>query len=185
MSAKFTAGLGAALLLTPALASARPFRVMDVPSAPNGCMTCHTTPMGGPRNVFGQQVAMNLEAGDPPMAHVDWAALCPQDADGDGASNGIELGDTDCSWQTGDNPVAAVSDPADVNDAPSNMPDAGVGPDAGSPASDAGMSQDPIDDEGGCDAAGFNGGASSAWLLAGIGILLRRRRSRTQGGRID
>jgi len=33
------------------------------------------------------------------------AALCAQDSDGDGQSNGLELGDPDCTWSKGSTPA--------------------------------------------------------------------------------
>lgn len=73
-------------------ASARNFRVAMVP---NGdvfrCATCHVSPGGGgTRNPFGRAV----EAITGASTRAFWSAtLAAQDSDGDGFSNGVELGD--------------------------------------------------------------------------------------------
>jgi hypothetical protein len=52
---------------------------------------------GGTLNPFGQAF---LDAG------LTWTqALCNADSDGDGRSNGVELGDPGCTWQEGQNPT--------------------------------------------------------------------------------
>lgn len=70
-----------------------------VPNASKtGCQTCHVNPGGGaPWNVFGQQVRANLTGGQP-----DWGRIYDLDADEDGATNGLELGDPDGTWIPGD-----------------------------------------------------------------------------------
>merc|ERR1719277_342470 len=51
---------------------------------------------GGSLNVFG--TAFNEEG-------KEWTtALCEADSDGDGQTNGYELGDPDCAWKEGDTP---------------------------------------------------------------------------------
>ena len=57
----------------------------------------HTRPSGGgERNPFGQDFS---------AAGFTWSnALCRQDSDGDGISNGAELGDPDCLWVQGNSP---------------------------------------------------------------------------------
>ena len=63
-----------------------------------GCTTCHVNSQGGaPWNAFGEQVRANLTGGEP-----DWSKIYNLDADGDGASNGLELGDPDGTWKSGD-----------------------------------------------------------------------------------
>jgi dopamine beta-monooxygenase len=51
---------------------------------------------GGDRNVFGLDFAANGFTWTP--------ALCQKDSDGDGATNGFELGDPDCTWTPGSTP---------------------------------------------------------------------------------
>ncbi|RUS68433.1 hypothetical protein EGW08_023805, partial [Elysia chlorotica] len=65
----------------------------------------HVTPEGGSDlNSFGRRF---IEVGK------TWTkALCQEDSDGDGRSNGQELGDPDCSWTPGKMlPALAVSHP--------------------------------------------------------------------------
>ena len=51
---------------------------------------------GGARNPFGKDFA---------LAGRTWTeALCKKDSDGDGLSNGLELGDPDCQWSEGQTP---------------------------------------------------------------------------------
>merc|ERR1719203_2485219 len=52
---------------------------------------------GGVRNPFGLDFAA--------ASHTWTAALCAKDSDGDGQSNGLELGDPDCIWSEGDVPA--------------------------------------------------------------------------------
>jgi hypothetical protein len=66
---------------------------------PNGisasCLNCHNDTSGGADNlnVMGNDVQANLSEGVP-----DWSALYKLDSDGDGASNGLELGDPCGTW---------------------------------------------------------------------------------------
>lgn len=57
----------------------------------------HMNPMGGgKRNPFGKDFA---------AAGLEWTTeLCEMDSDGDGRSNGMELGDPECLWVPGDTP---------------------------------------------------------------------------------
>jgi len=51
---------------------------------------------GGVRNAFGEDFA---------AAGFKWTTeLCQKDSDGDGKSNGLELGDPDCTWKKGETP---------------------------------------------------------------------------------
>ena len=47
------------------------------------------------------------------------------DADGDGVSNAIELGDPECLWRVEDDPITPVSDASDATDQPENMDNQG------------------------------------------------------------
>ncbi len=105
------------------------------------CARCHNNPGGGgPRNLFGDQVAGNLNGNN-----VNWPAVCILDADGDGESNGAELGDPCCIWTVGATPqTATTSDPSDNGAVSGNTcapDDAGPGPEP----DDAGV----VDDDGG------------------------------------
>merc|ERR1711862_696191 len=55
---------------------------------------------GGARNPFGEAFA---------KAGYEWTAeLCTEDSDGDGQSNGLELGDPHCQWLEGSVPARIV-----------------------------------------------------------------------------
>jgi hypothetical protein len=81
-----------------------------------GCPLCHQDGVfgAGNRTPFGAQVA-GVAAG----GNYDWSAIYNLDADGDGASNGLELGDPDGLWRTGaPDPEGPVTDPNDPNALP-------------------------------------------------------------------
>lgn len=66
-----------------------------------GCATCHFVVFfgGGPRNAFGRDFADNDRR---------WsAALAELDSDGDGQTNGEELGDPCATWAVGEPPPRA------------------------------------------------------------------------------
>lgn len=66
---------------------------------------------GGPRNSFGEDFDANGRT---------WTvALCETDSDGDGLTNGQELGDPDCVWSKGDTPkfTAGITHPGSAEDA--------------------------------------------------------------------
>jgi len=75
------------------LAMARDFRVNLIPNGQVfSCNTCHQSGGGSPRNPFG--LAVGAITGTSGVAF--WsAALAAQDSDGDGFTNGEELGDPD------------------------------------------------------------------------------------------
>jgi uncharacterized protein (TIGR03382 family) len=104
-----------ALLSSTAVAEARPFRVGDIPNgSKNTCLNCHGDTKGSVRTDFGSDAQNFLEPGTVQLAHVNWAPLCPLDSDGDGWTNGKELGDPNCTWKAGDpNPNAYVWNPGD------------------------------------------------------------------------
>lgn len=79
-------------------ASAREFRVNQVPNGPEfSCNVCHEPGNTGYVNPFGVQVLDNLS-----QQNVVWEDLAMLDADGDGYTNGVELGDPDGTWRRGD-----------------------------------------------------------------------------------
>lgn len=189
------------------VAEARSQRVQQIPNGEIfSCTTCHdaTFPTGaqdGARNAFGQQVEANLTGGGAVSAQeVDWPAIYDLDADGDGFTNGEELGDPDGVWSEGANPPESYdpSNPADADDTPDigGGEDAGGGDDAGGPSMDAGSSDDAgmtadtggtedpggNDDGGssdeGCSSTGTADPLSTGALVAlfGLGLAALRRR---------
>jgi hypothetical protein len=98
----------AAILLVPTTASARDFRVQQIPNGPRfSCDTCHEPGNFGYLNPFGFQVLESLSEND-----VVWAELANLDADNDGYPNGVELGDPNGSWRIGDShPGGTPSNP--------------------------------------------------------------------------
>lgn len=175
------------ILMAAAAAEARPFRVNQLPSAPGGCDTCHTMGGGSPTNVFGRDVFQTLSGSPISSAAVNWPALCVLDSDGDGASNGAELGDAACTWRVGQSSRTALADPADPASVPGGGADAGfrdalTGGDTGvSGGTDAGMrSTSEFDDEGGCSATGANASVP-LWAVAIVGWAWMRRRLNSAG----
>lgn len=123
--------LGAvAVLLLPVSAGAGSFRVSQVPNAPRSCNTCHTNGGGTPRNAFGLDVEENLENFDPEVPAADnnddvqWDLIFDLDSDGDGFTNGEELGDPDGLFPLTDAPLPrdapgfVATAPGDPDDSP-------------------------------------------------------------------
>lgn len=124
-------------------AEARAFRVEEIPNgAKFGCRNCHNDDNGSTNTPFLADVRSNLDGvGLVQESHVVWGpALCNVDSDGDGWSNGIELGDPDCVWTIGAAP--AKSNATNPGNAKSHPPpvcgngklDAGEACDAGEQA---------------------------------------------------
>ena len=97
-------------------ADARPFRVSQLPNGSAlGCASCHVDPAGGgPLTSFGRDINNNYLTQSGRSGNVQWnAMLAMLDSDGDGVSNGRELGDPD-----GDGTVDSsiqVTNPGDPN----------------------------------------------------------------------
>lgn len=110
------AALGVAA--TASRADARSFRQSQIPNSPGQCLTCHEMFAGGPRNAFGQDVENAL--GEPASsADVDWSSIFNLDSDGDGFTNGEELGDPNGTWTIGTMPPSGpVYDPSDAASLP-------------------------------------------------------------------
>ncbi len=105
-----------ALLCVPMLASARSFRVQQMPNGARfGCANCHVAAAGsGPRNPFGRAVEAIVNPG---QATPYWSAtLAALDSDGDGAPNGVELGDPEGDGTP--TPGALVTNPGNAASAP-------------------------------------------------------------------
>lgn len=101
------------------VAEARNFRVAQLPNGSAfNCGTCHVSSAGGgPRNPFGQ--AVQAITGSSSVAF--WSAsLAAKDSDGDGSSNGVELGDPEGDgtatpgWKV-TNPGSASSKPVNAS----------------------------------------------------------------------
>ena len=112
-------------LISISVADARPFRPGMIPNgfpAAGGCLACHTgfpRPGDGPRNAFGQEVGKRVTPGG---QEVFWGPeLAALDSDGDGFTNGEELGDPDGIWEQGTASVghaALVSRPGSASSVP-------------------------------------------------------------------
>lgn len=180
-----------AIVLLPSEAWARAEYLGQIPNGTVfACATCHVSPAGGgPRNPFGTSTEAALDG-----ANVRWLDLYALDSDGDGQTNGQELGDPCGDWSTGAPAprLADISAPGDVSsmspspDTPAcPAPDAGV-PDA--PVMDVGTST------GGGELAPIRGGSGcrstspqlvGGWILVLLGSLRmgRRRTGRSSSSR--
>ena len=154
------------VLLAPA-ASARQAYTDYIPAAPvNGaCATCHTDAMGDDElNAFGLDAESTISQDGP-----DWSRLFCRDSDGDGATNGQELGDPCGTWTPGaaplrTEPISAPGDPDDVVDVDDAAACSGGAP----PLCESAVAA------AGCGQAGAGGGPL-ALLVLGL-VLLRRAR---------
>lgn len=143
------------LLLVCAAAPASAFAYSWAPNAiPNGttynCTTCHIRPTGGAGwNDFGNEIR-TLRALNFGGRTIDWAVLYDLDSDGDGFTNGEELGDPDGDRTT--LPGFAVTRPGDATSFP--VP-------CGNAALDEGEACDGalFVDDATCESLGFSGGA--------------------------
>ena len=92
-------------------ADARPARVTQIPNG--SCGACHVDPDGrGPLTAFGDEINKNYLTQSGSRGEVRWnAALAMLDSDGDGVSNGRELGDPDGDGTP--DPSIVVTNPGD------------------------------------------------------------------------
>jgi uncharacterized protein (TIGR03382 family) len=150
-----------ALATTPSLA--RPEYIDGVPGV--DCGSCHVSAGGGgPRNAFGADVEAKMPFTGP--TDETWAILFCIDSDGDGKTNGQELGDPCGTWRVGDTSPTAASNPGDEA---STTDVEGECDGAAPPTCD-------IEDQpagGGCSASTS---MASAGALLGLLAMLRRRR---------
>ena len=136
-----TGATAALLTLSASTAEARSGRQTQIPNGADfRCTSCHTSPSGGARNSFGTAVAAGLTS---PAAEAlaGWGPLLAGlDSDGDGFTNGEELGDPDGTWTVGDpNPTFDATNPGDPDSFPAvTDPDAGsdTGADSGTDATE-------------------------------------------------
>lgn len=103
------------LTLVPAVAQARSFRQGQIPNGGSyTCDSCHgkTSLLEQDLTPFGMDVNRTLSNNN-----VVWSAIWNLDSDGDGFSNGLELGDPGGTWRTGQpNPDEPTANPGIPND---------------------------------------------------------------------
>jgi len=100
------------LVLGASSSEARSFRVGQIPNGSQAnCLSCHTSGFGGARNAFGTQIEFSFLTVSGAVGSVVWGpALAALDADGDGYTNGEELGDPTGAWRPGNaNPTLLVA----------------------------------------------------------------------------
>jgi hypothetical protein len=117
---KFSARFKSVLLvgmmgLSMTMVNARPWRVEQIPNGTKfRCLNCHHSPYGGPRNSFG--LAVESVVGRGSNAPFWKSVLAANDSDGDGSSNGEELGDPDGDGKP--TAGASVTNPGDPDSKP-------------------------------------------------------------------
>ncbi len=106
------AGVG----VPPAPAQARTSYTTHIPNgAEFGCAVCHDQePL---LNSFGWDTGLTL-----PMGRVEWSMLWSLDSDGDGQTNGFELGDPCGNWARGGEDPEREDDLSDPADPASTVP---------------------------------------------------------------
>jgi hypothetical protein len=135
---------------------------------PNGnrisCVGCHTDDVGPDLNPFGTSILGTLNAPVDAGGMPNWAEVRALDSDGDGQSNGQELGDPCGTWQVGqpEPRITGISNPGIA---------AALSPTPDEPSCSG-------DDDGGCSvvgsAAGLSGAAVALVLLT-LAMPVRRR----------
>ena len=111
---------GAVVLSTSLPSQAKSFRVDQLP---NGevfdCSTCHVSQTNRSRNPFGHEVDVWLN-----RSNVEWSSVYFLDSDGDGYTNGRELGDPCGDWRSGRTPTRTtdISNPGDPDSVPPGNP---------------------------------------------------------------
>ena len=153
----------AVLAFAAAPSQARPEYTEGIPSV--DCGSCHVSPAGGgDRNAFGDDVEAKMPFTGP--TDETWAILFCVDSDGDGKTNGQELGDPCGAWRVGDASPGAASNPGDDAD----TTDVEGECDGAAPPT-CNLDEQPAG--GGCSASTSMASASA---LLGLLVLLRRRR---------
>ena len=97
------------------LSNARPWRVEQIPNGNKfGCLNCHNSSYGGSINSFGLSVESVVGRGS--RASFWNSVLASKDSDGDGSSNGEELGDPDGDGKSTDG--AEITNPSNPESKP-------------------------------------------------------------------
>ena len=139
------------------------------------CLNCHLDMNGTGLTPFGEDVKPLLNGAADAGGTFDWTkALCQTDSDGDGQTNGQELGDPCCTWVAGaaEPRATAISNPGDATSKSTDP----TTPSCSAAPADGG------DSGGGCalvgSAVGLSGSAVAlvVMALAAGGPLRRRRR---------
>lgn len=126
MKKLYTISFALFFLITFSILYSRPWRPDQIPNGQKfSCANCHIDPQGGgPRNKFGQAVEQLVSPGS---TQEFWSpSLAKLDSDGDGVTNGQELGDPNGSWKAGQpNPgnFSLVTNPGDPNSFPTGIAD--------------------------------------------------------------
>jgi len=170
----------ASVLLVGAISSTALAKVTYRGDVPNGyvfdCDTCHDDVPS--LNWFGVDVAL---ANDEALG-VDWSAVWWIDSDGDGLTNGQELGDVCGDWTGDEDPAITeadgLSNPGDADSITGDPPSADCGDTGGTGAADDGQDEEAS----GClystlgrtRSPGGLGLLGVAWIL----LVLRRRGGR-------
>jgi len=110
------------LLVTSNLVEARDFRPARIPNGTVfSCSNCHINPLGGgPRTPFGEAVFSKIGGTTFDVPFWD-SQLAGMDSDGDGYTNGQELGDPDGDFQN-IGPASAVTNPGNASSKPNMAP---------------------------------------------------------------
>ena len=106
------------LLIAKAKTDAHPWRIAQIPNGNRfGCLNCHHSSYGGSRNSFGLLVGTVVGKGS--NASFWSGELAAKDSDGDGYSNGEELGDSDGNGK----PIntAKITNPGDSRSKPGKL----------------------------------------------------------------
>lgn len=97
------------------LSNARSWRVGQIPNGNKfGCLNCHNSSYGGSLNSFGLSVESVVGRGS--RASFWNSVLAAKDSDGDGSSNGEELGDPDGDGKSTDG--AEITNPSNPESKP-------------------------------------------------------------------
>ena len=105
LSGVLVVAVAVAVLVLPSQVEGRPHRPAQIPNGTvNNCQNCHMSAFGGDaRNPFGLTVEADFLTANNFVGNVLWGPeLAAIDSDGDGFTNGEELGDPDGTWVIGD-----------------------------------------------------------------------------------